>query len=190
MARVRPFLMRGDIEGLIPNLNPRCREVFITSTEQEISAQRIDGLAFILIPSHFDKCVEVLPPTLSFRTLLCHREFKNNRTDIFNLNQIHGYFNQPIHSLLKSLVTAPCNDQEKSASGTESGAVPNGTENIEVLSEDIGNRGCWLRCKILCSMQNRIKVQHYNIADSSGLGKLEVFTNIATYESIPTCKKL
>lgn len=174
MARVRPFLMRGDIEGLIPKLNPQSREVFITSNEQEISAQQIDGLAVVLIPTHFEKCGEVLPQTLSFKTLLCHREFKNDGVNIFSLSEIHGYLTQPPLAALTPYISGPINERQNS--GAEAGCSGSVRwENIEVLSQDSGTRGCWFRCKIRQSFQNRLKVRYYDIDDAFGPGQLEVY---------------
>ncbi|KAL0443041.1 UNVERIFIED_CONTAM: hypothetical protein Slati_2026800 [Sesamum latifolium] len=50
---------------------------------------------------------------------------------------------------------------------------PRVNENIELLSQDSGMKGCWFRCKILSSSQKRLKVQYYDITDVDGPEKLE-----------------
>lgn len=49
-------------------------------------------------------------------------------------------------------------------------------ENIELLSQDSGMQGCWFRCRILHSSQNRLKVQYTEVLEADGAGKLEVYT--------------
>ncbi|CAN4126986.1 unnamed protein product [Withania somnifera] len=46
-------------------------------------------------------------------------------------------------------------------------------DNIEVLCQDSGMRGCWFRCKVLQVSQNRLKVQYDDIKDCDGPEKLE-----------------
>ncbi|CAA0815431.1 agenet domain-containing protein / bromo-adjacent homology (BAH) domain-containing protein [Striga hermonthica] len=48
MVRLRPFLSWEDVEPLVPNLKPRPREVFMTSTELEMSTKQIAGPVDIL----------------------------------------------------------------------------------------------------------------------------------------------
>ncbi|XP_011095931.1 uncharacterized protein LOC105175245 [Sesamum indicum] len=242
MARVRLFLQREDIEGQIPKLYPQCREVFITSTEQEIRAKCIDGLAAVLTPSDFEKCGDILPQNLSFKSFLCHREFKDDSINAFSLSKLRGYSMQPILYSLKYHIPSSNNLQHSSEQAEGSGRpdpaapsskrsknlrlgepVPGGLaglktsvqdnqvapgepsgqrlkiklpgkgiaenqlvvaepqnqvfprvdENIELLSQDSGMKGCWFRCKILSSSQKRLKVQYYNITDVDGPEKLE-----------------
>ncbi|KAK6124770.1 hypothetical protein DH2020_041491 [Rehmannia glutinosa] len=192
MVKVRPFLFREDIEGLISKLYPKSREVFITSSEKEISTKHIDGLATVLSPSHFDKCGDFLPQSLSFKCFMCHREFKNNRVNSFGLSKLRGYSTQPILSSLRSQVSTAAglktsvkdNQVAKCESArrrlkiklanrelVDNKLVDN--ENIELLSQDSGMRGCWFRCKILRSSQKLLRVQYYDVDDVDGPGKLE-----------------
>ncbi|KAK6149643.1 hypothetical protein DH2020_017168 [Rehmannia glutinosa] len=237
MVRVRPFLFREDIEALIPNLYPQSREVFITSCEHEISAKHIDGLATVLTPTHFNKCSAFLPQSLSFKTFVCHREFKNNSVNPFSLSKLRGYSAQPILSSLQCHLPSPNKNRQNSTAEAEgcgskdpatevckrtrnlrvgetivggrggvrslakdkqaakgettrqrlkiklanklvvrepeSQVLSKGNENIELLSQDSGMRGCWFRCKILCSSQKRLKVQYYDVTEVDGPGKLE-----------------
>ncbi|PHT99557.1 hypothetical protein BC332_29345 [Capsicum chinense] len=46
-------------------------------------------------------------------------------------------------------------------------------DNIEVLCQDSGMRGCWFRCKILRVSEKRLKVQYDDILDCDGPEKLE-----------------
>ncbi|PHT30935.1 hypothetical protein CQW23_27272 [Capsicum baccatum] len=46
-------------------------------------------------------------------------------------------------------------------------------DNIEVLCQDSGMRGCWFMCKILRVSEKRLKVQYYDILDCDGPEKLE-----------------
>ncbi|KAI3456571.1 hypothetical protein Pfo_013234 [Paulownia fortunei] len=55
----------------------------------------------------------------------------------------------------------------------ESQVLSNANENIELLSQDSGMRGCWFRCKILHSSQKRLKVQYCDVVDVDGPEKLE-----------------
>ncbi|CAH1429890.1 unnamed protein product [Lactuca virosa] len=46
-------------------------------------------------------------------------------------------------------------------------------EEIEVLSNDSGIRGCWFRCKILKISEKGLKVLYMDVEDAVGLGNLE-----------------
>lgn len=46
-------------------------------------------------------------------------------------------------------------------------------EKIEFLCEDSGIRGCWFRCKVLKSSQNKLRIQYDDLEDADGTGKLE-----------------
>ncbi|WMV53851.1 hypothetical protein MTR67_047236 [Solanum verrucosum] len=46
-------------------------------------------------------------------------------------------------------------------------------DNLEVLCNDSGMRGCWFRCKVLQVLQKRLKVQYDDIQDCDGPEKLE-----------------
>ncbi|XP_015165774.1 uncharacterized protein [Solanum tuberosum] len=46
-------------------------------------------------------------------------------------------------------------------------------DNLEVLCNDSGMKGCWLRCKVLQVSQKRMKVQYDDIQDCDSLEKLE-----------------
>ncbi|MCD7451707.1 hypothetical protein HAX54_013090 [Datura stramonium] len=46
-------------------------------------------------------------------------------------------------------------------------------DNLEVLCQDSGMRGCWFRCKVLQVSQKRLKVQYDDIHDCNGPEKFE-----------------
>lgn len=217
MVRVRRFLFHEEIKHLIPTLCAESGEVFITSTQEQLSAKDIDGLASILTPSHFKECDEYLPLTLSFKVFMCHREFKKNSVSSFSLDKLCGYSAQPILSTLKYFTPEPSNDiqnptEEVGGCGPQNNTTrvdqtvsakcgltnqclkikqgpaenelviepqnqifPSVDENIELLSQDSGMRGCWLRCKILRSSTTHLKVQYYDMTDVVKNGKLEVY---------------
>ncbi|GER51626.1 agenet domain-containing protein / bromo-adjacenthomology (BAH) domain-containing protein [Striga asiatica] len=186
MARLRPFLSWEVIEPLVLNLKPRSREVFMTSTELEMSTKQIAGPVDILVPSHFNKCNVVGP-----RTFVCNREFKNNSVRPFCLSKLRGYMAQLAIASLeirpqsrgKLMAAEPqaVNNERarerlrsKLASRKNMLLLPvGGSENVEVLSQDSGMRGCWFRCKILYSAEKRFKVQYFDVTDVDGPGKLE-----------------
>lgn len=101
-VKVRWFHHNQEIEGLISDLNPQLREVFITPHVQVISAECIDGPAIILTPKHFEKCLAIMPQSVSSKVHLCCRQFKNNKIKPFSLSKLRGYFNQPILSSIDS----------------------------------------------------------------------------------------
>lgn len=129
----------------------------------------------------------------------------------FCLSKLRGYSAQPILHALESYIH-PLNDERQNPTEQagasnqglkklgiwdigdepvapvpvpEGGVLPNRNENIELLSQDSGIRGCWFRCKVLSSLQKRLKVQYYVIDDVEGPGKLEVLqTSKATFYSL------
>ncbi|KAL1537238.1 hypothetical protein AAHA92_29773 [Salvia divinorum] len=242
MVRVRRFLFPEDIQHLMPKLCSDSGEVFITSTEEQLSAKEIDGLASVLAPSHFKKCDEALPLNLSLKIFMCHREFKSNSVSTFNITELCGYSAQPVLSTLKYFFPEPSDGLENSTQegddcspqnqatktckrneiligdqivsevdadlhdvakdnqaakrgpanqclkikqakkgpvqdnpliGPQNQMLSRVNENIELLCQDSGMRGCWSRCKILRSSTKLLKVQYYDVIDVGGGGKLE-----------------
>ncbi|XP_044496948.1 uncharacterized protein LOC123219208 isoform X2 [Mangifera indica] len=78
-VKVRWFHYHQEIEGVIPNLHPRPREVFITAHVQVISAESVDGLATVLTPMHYEKCVAAVPHTSTSSIHMCFRQIKNDK---------------------------------------------------------------------------------------------------------------
>ncbi|KZV51242.1 hypothetical protein F511_05899 [Dorcoceras hygrometricum] len=96
LVRVRRFHFGEEIASLTPLLHPHPREIFVTPYKHQIGVEHIDGLAAILTPSHFEKCLALLPPSLSVGCFACCREFRNAKVKPFVLNKLIGYSEQPI----------------------------------------------------------------------------------------------
>ncbi|KAL8461658.1 hypothetical protein ACS0TY_032948 [Phlomoides rotata] len=191
MVRLHRFLFREEAESFIPSINPECREVFITSNQEDISANDIDGLATVLTPSHFKQCDELLPINLSFKCFMCHRQIQwRNNVSPFIISKLPGYSEQPVFSGLKSHVPGPSNVEQNATERAEDGSPPKpcaqvkANDNIELLSQDSGMRGCWFRCKVLRSTTKHLKVQYNDVEDAVGHGKLEEWIP-ATREAVP-----
>lgn len=233
MVRARTFLFQKDINHLRPDLLAESREVFITPTEEQLSAKDIDGLASVLAPDDFKECNEYLPLSLSFKNFMCCREVRNNGISTFSLSELRGYSAQPVLSSLKyyrqiaseegadlgpqkketktykrikkfgvdqngldlakdgeaarpgpthqCLKIKPADKepvQNKLMIEARTRILPNDNESIELLSQDSGMRGCWLRCKILRTSKKLMKVQYCDVTDVSGPGKLEVYKHV------------
>ncbi|KAK6265109.1 hypothetical protein QUC31_013320 [Theobroma cacao] len=99
-VKVRWFHHNREVKGVIPQLNPHPREVFITPNVQVISAECVDGLATVLTPIHYEKCVAVVPQTSQLAVHMCFRQLKNNKVKPFTLTKLRGYSNQAILSSL------------------------------------------------------------------------------------------
>lgn len=195
MVRLLRFLSRDEAEGLIPKINPECREVFISSKLEDISANDIDGLATVLTPSHFKKCDEFLPLNLSFKCFMCHRQIERTRVREFIISKLPGYSSQPIFSALKKYVPGPINTAQNASEDCSPYVQVKANDYIELLSQDSGMRGCWFRCKVLRSTTKCLKIQYVDVEDAVGHGKLEVcrrsmtflFLTVSTQNPIERC---
>jgi hypothetical protein len=105
-VKVRWFHHNKEVKGLIPQLNPHPREVFITPHVQVISAECVDGPATVLTPKHYEKCVAAVAPASSPGIHLCFRQFKNNKIKPFTLPKLRGYSNQAILSSIDGFLVA------------------------------------------------------------------------------------
>lgn len=99
-VKVRWFHHNQEVNGAISQLNPHPREAFITPHVQVISAECVDGLAAVLTPRHYEKCVAVVPHARPSGVYMCFRQFKNNKVKPFALTKLRGYSNQAILSCL------------------------------------------------------------------------------------------
>ena len=99
-VKVRWFHHKQEVMCVISGLDPHPREVFITPHVQVISAECVDGPATVLTPKHYEKCLDVVPQTLSSGIYLCCRQFKNNKIKPFTLAKLRGYADQAILSCL------------------------------------------------------------------------------------------
>ncbi|KAL3521828.1 hypothetical protein ACH5RR_014662 [Cinchona calisaya] len=244
LVQVRLFHHNQEIKHIVPELNVRPEEVFITSDVQRISAKNIDSVVTVLTPNHYKKCLALLPEKSSSGIYMCHREFKKNKIKPFSVSKLRGYNNQAIlssfvrhhgsrnrakvrktaeegndfHSVepsrqrVRRTRSRTRNQKQETAYSGVTNLIPekqvekcepthrklkiklsiqgpaavklvgfktsqasseDDGENIELLCQDSGIRGCWFRCKILQTSQKGIKVQYYDVQDVDGPGKLE-----------------
>ncbi|XP_073124596.1 uncharacterized protein [Henckelia pumila] len=244
MVKVRWLSFQEEINFQIPSSSSNGREVFMIPIEQEISAECIDGLAAVLTPNHFEKCLALLPQSISFGTFFCHREIINKSVKPFSLSKLRGYSTQPIIYTLECFarqckeskkltqeleISAPEETVRHGSKSTKSGSanqtIGNQTssaldnqgkkcetssqgmktklsskrpmdnnlvvseplgpvpfkvgDNIELLCQDSGMRGCWFRCKILRLAKRCLRVQYLDVDDADGNGKLEECVPVA-----------
>lgn len=99
-VKLRWFHHNKEFIGVIPDLNPHPREVFITAHVQVISAECVDSLATVLTPGHYEKCVAVVPHTSPSSIYMCFRQIKSNKVKPFTLTKLRGYSSQAIVSTL------------------------------------------------------------------------------------------
>ncbi|KAM7530864.1 hypothetical protein LguiB_034274 [Lonicera macranthoides] len=118
-VKVRWFHRSQEVNVVIPELNPHPREVFITPHVQVISAECIDGLATILTPKHYEKCLPVACKTLSSGIHMCFRQFKSNEVKPFSLSKLCGYSNQSIFSSLDCGIVSKQKTKICSSNGQE-----------------------------------------------------------------------
>ncbi|PNY08805.1 agenet domain-containing protein [Trifolium pratense] len=101
-VKVRWFHHGQEVKRVIPGLDLREGEVFITSNVQVISAECVNGPATVLTPKHYEKYKADLLHTSSSEIHMCFRQLKNNKLKPFALTKLRGYNNQPILSDLDS----------------------------------------------------------------------------------------
>ncbi|KAG5574392.1 hypothetical protein H5410_054526 [Solanum commersonii] len=142
-AKVRCFEHFQDIKCALPELDGHPREVLITSHVEVIQANCIDALATVLTPGDYDKYISLVPKNLSSGVYMCYREKK---------------------------IPVPVGIQLVEPQYKLSIEVG---DNLEVLCQDSGLRGCWFRCKVLEVSQKRMKVQYDDIQDCDAPEKLE-----------------
>lgn len=118
-VKVRWFHRSQEVNAVIPELNPHPREVFITPHVQVISAECIDGLATVLTPKHYEKCLPVAYKTLSSGIHMCFRQFKSNYVKSFSLSKLRGYSNQAIFSSLDCGIVFKQKTKSYSSNGEE-----------------------------------------------------------------------
>ncbi|XWS12956.1 hypothetical protein CRYUN_Cryun37aG0134300 [Craigia yunnanensis] len=202
-VKVRWFHHNREVKGVIHQLNPHPREVFITSHVQVISAECVNGPATVLTPRHYEKCVAIVPQTSQLAVHMCFRQFKNNKVKPFTLTKLRGYFNQAIlPSLDRPLVpkqkgknrksheedegaltfddpvrvTAKRNRSCMEQDGVKSGS--DGIDSVSVAENQImkcqpSYPKLKLRCKVLKASQKYLKVQYDDVQDVDGSGNLE-----------------
>ncbi|KAF6150296.1 hypothetical protein GIB67_033995, partial [Kingdonia uniflora] len=92
----------------------------------------------------------------------------------FDVSKLRGYFEQTILSCLEE-------EFKFNVEGTMHGAKTSrncnsyfkANENVEILCQDSGIRGCWFRCTVLVVSRKQLKVQYADLMDEDGYGNLE-----------------
>ncbi|KAG6508714.1 uncharacterized protein LOC121982083 isoform X1 [Zingiber officinale] len=95
-VKVRWFHQNQEFACTIPAPAPHPCEVFITPFSQVISAECVDGIATVLTPGHYEKCMESISSSAGLR--LCFRQYNKNKFKPFDLRTLRGYFNQDVLS--------------------------------------------------------------------------------------------
>eukprot|EP00252_Welwitschia_mirabilis_P006764 TRINITY_DN1766_c0_g1_i1.p1 TRINITY_DN1766_c0_g1~~TRINITY_DN1766_c0_g1_i1.p1 ORF type:complete len:802 (+),score=145.26 TRINITY_DN1766_c0_g1_i1:276-2681(+) len=93
-VRVRWFHRRNEVTAEIPAPPADAAEIFITPFTQVLSVECVDGLAVILTPEHYDKCLGILSAEEMPQVHVCFRQFDNEGIKSFNLSEIQGYWQQ------------------------------------------------------------------------------------------------
>jgi len=166
------------------------REIFFSLCFQDLSVECIDGLACVFNPAHFDQFHSEARPNHRLYPYMCRRLIDNDDIKAFDVTQLQGYWSQEAvrsmfapTSLKLRLKISTGKKRKRDAIGVDEKIAsvkaasgkwqPLPGQNVEVLSQDSGIRGCWFRCIILRKHQDRIKVQYLDIQDADGTGKLE-----------------
>ncbi|GFZ03368.1 agenet and bromo-adjacent homology (BAH) domain-containing protein [Actinidia rufa] len=168
-VKVRWFHHSREINGVIPQLNPHPREVFITSHVQVISAECIDGPATVLTPKHYEKCEAIVSHTSSAGIHMCFRQFVNNKVKPFSLSKLQGYLNQAILSSLDCLIIS-----KQRTKGHKS----NGEDDDDYFAHD-GHAGRGAKRNRSCGEN-----------DAGSCGAMKAISGNQITQSEPTCKKL
>ncbi|CAK9195064.1 unnamed protein product [Sphagnum troendelagicum] len=97
--RVRWFHKTNELPCKIPPPAPLAREVFFTSFPQVLSVECVDGLATVLSPEHFAKCLSLLPAEAAPQLHVCSRQLDNSDgLKPFSIHEVKGYWHQQILS--------------------------------------------------------------------------------------------
>ncbi|CAK9257318.1 unnamed protein product [Sphagnum jensenii] len=97
--RVRWFHKTNELPCKIPPPAPLAREVFFTSFPQVLSVECVDGLATVLSPEHFEKCLSLLPAGAAPQLHVCSRQLDNSDgLKPFSIHEVKGYWHQQILS--------------------------------------------------------------------------------------------
>ncbi|XP_078444371.1 uncharacterized protein LOC144713606 isoform X2 [Wolffia australiana] len=87
----------------VPPSDINDREIFFSLCLQDVSADRIDGLAAVLSPQHYYKCLGAAE-TISWSPFICQRQISGvGSVEPFDVTSVRGYWNQEIlRCLIKS----------------------------------------------------------------------------------------
>lgn len=172
MVEVRWFVLHNDIQQKIRTVDMPIVEVSITSNAQKNSAESINCLATVLTLKHFEQCLEIFPKSLTLKTFICRE---------WNVIQLPGFSTQPaltslISHVQKSSKGKGSDEYLKSDSPDKPCKALSNNDEIELLCQDSGLRGCWYRCKILNTSASgkHLKVQYHDVTVVDEPNKLEV----------------
>ncbi|KAF3785466.1 hypothetical protein EJ110_NYTH27851 [Nymphaea thermarum] len=104
-VKVRWFHQHQEVTGKVPKPDPHPKEVFITPYFQVISAECVDGVAFVLSPEDYRKCLAANLINFSAHTHLCFRQFSGHGVTSFNISKLKGYSEQRILTCIDQHVT-------------------------------------------------------------------------------------
>ncbi|CAA0808999.1 agenet domain-containing protein / bromo-adjacent homology (BAH) domain-containing protein [Striga hermonthica] len=94
MVVVRWF-HRIDEVGFVLSPNDNDREIFFSLCLQDISIECIDGLATVLSPAHYDKCLDEAA-RMGLSPFVCYRQFDNEELKPFDVTRVKGYWKQEL----------------------------------------------------------------------------------------------
>lgn len=141
------------------------KEIFFSLCLQDLSIECIDGLATVLSPQHYEKCLKSNAAHASLDgPFVCQNQFENDVVSPFDLTQVKGYWNQKILSFLSTddISIRP----KKRLRKTVDVEYSLGSE-IEVLSEDSGIRGVWFKAVVIKKHKDKLKVKYQDIKDAA-----------------------
>ncbi|WOL03042.1 hypothetical protein Cni_G11762 [Canna indica] len=141
-VKVRWFHQNQEFSRTIPAPAPRPSEVFITPYSQVISAECVDGVATVLTPEHYDKCLQLFPSSAGIR--LCFRQYSKNKFKPFDLRTLRGYFNQAVLSCLDIHNETGKGEEERGYDFMKEHVCPRRTRFVKVqkkfLADHLGTR--------------------------------------------------
>ncbi|KAJ3677408.1 hypothetical protein LUZ60_003132 [Juncus effusus] len=183
MVSVQWFHKPDEIPDISIPPDSKSREIFFSFCFQELIIECIDGLASVLSQSHFDRFYNQNGSGLSTRygsdPFLCRRIVDNGEVKDFDVTGLKGYWSQ--ETLRSMFQPTPLRLRVKIKKGGKEGKKGTMTarwqllpgQQVEVLSQDSGIKGCWFRCLILRKHLDRIKVRYLDVPDADGSSFLE-----------------
>ncbi|KAI3497896.1 hypothetical protein L2E82_13864 [Cichorium intybus] len=145
------------------------KEIFFSLCIQDLSIECIDGLATILSPQHYEKFLKIDDVCPKMDLFLCQNQFEDEVIKPFDITQLKGYWNQPVHKLIsrnsdadvanvrpKKRLRRLVDREYEYTIGSE----------IEVLSQDSGIKGVWFKALIIKKHKDKIKVRYQDLKDA------------------------
>lgn len=196
MAVVRWFHKVDEVNLDLPrNSYNNDKEVLFSLCLQDLSVECIDGLATVLSPLHYQNFLKQNSHT-SLIPFVCRNLFDNDVIKPFDITQVKGYWNQNIHKLMSNDAgggSRPRKRLRKLVDPGDSSDLVGSHKNefgfkkitkvegfvseckheykvgseIEVLSQDSGIRGMWLKAVVIKKHKKMIKVRYQDIKDAA-----------------------